>query len=315
MKALYFDGNLKYLEDYQKPVKNAGEVLIKVSLAAVCNTDKEILRGYKNFKGVLGHEFVGVVEEADSSSLIGKRVVGNINIGCGECEFCRSGMKNHCNNIKVLGIWNKDGSFAEYMTLPEENIFIVPDSVPDIQAVFTEPLAAAFEITEFNHIRPTDKVAVVGNGKLGRMISIVLNLTGCDLTIFGRRKEGLKEFRELGNVALTSEFKEKRFFDVVVDCTGNDGGLLFAQQIVKPRGKIILKSTYNDKVSLNPTNWVVDEFALIGSRCGPMDAALRAIEKKNVNLDFLIGNIYALKDYEKAFNEKGNTKAIFDLSK
>lgn len=265
MECIYFDGELKYIENYPKPVRDKNEALIKVSYAAVCNTDKEIIRGYKEgFRGVLGHEFVGVVEEASDRELIGKRVTGEINIGCGECDFCSAGYPNHCRNRRVLGILHKDGAFAEYLTLPTSNLHVVPEGVSDLEAVFAEPIGAALEITDKNHIRPRDRVAIVGSGKLGQIITQVLSLTGCDLTVIGRNQKKLDLLKNRAKTILISDIKQFNYYDIVIDCTGNEEGIKLAQQIVKAMGKIILKSTYNDEALLNPSFWVVNEITLTG---------------------------------------------------
>jgi threonine dehydrogenase-like Zn-dependent dehydrogenase len=313
MKCLYFDKTINFIEDYARPQRAKGEALIRVHYAAVCNTDKEIIRGYKGFSGILGHEFVGVVEEADDASVVGRRVVGEINIGCNVCENCRKGYSNHCLDRRVLGIVNKDGAFAEYITLPLANLHIVPDSVSDIEAVFTEPLAAALEITNQCHIKPTHKVAIVGNGKLGQLIGQVLSLTGCDLTVLGRSEKTLSLLKDRAKVELISETNYQSYFDIVVDATGNEAGLSYAQQIVKPMGKVVLKSTYNDKALLDPTLWVVKEITLVGSRCGPLAAALRLLEKKLVSMQQLIGGIYRLEEYEAAFSDQNSLKSIFKI--
>ncbi|MBE3592784.1 MAG: alcohol dehydrogenase catalytic domain-containing protein [Thermoanaerobacter sp.] len=315
MKALYFDGKLK-LKDLPKPEIKEGESLIKVLLASVCNTDIEIMKGYKNFKGVLGHEFVGIVEDSSNPQLIGKRVVADINIACGECDLCKEGLFHHCRNRKVLGIFEKDGAFAEYITLPNRNLFIVPDSIKDEEAVFTEPLAAALEILEMYHIKPTDKVVVIGDGKLSQFITQVVALTGCDLYVVGKHEEKLEHLKNKANTLLLEEVERletKSVFDVAIECTGNEGGLKLAQQLVKPTGTVILKSTYNAYATLNPTDWVVNEIKLIGTRCGPMASALRLLEKRFVTTDYLISGFYKLEQYEEAFSPKNTFKAVFDL--
>lgn len=313
MKCLYFDGKLTLIEDYALPGREAGEALIKVHYAAVCNTDKEIIKGYKGFRGILGHEFVGTVEAAEKPDYIGRRVVGEINLGCGECENCRKGWGNHCEKRRVLGIVQKDGAFAEYITLPLANLHFVPDAVADLEAVFAEPLAAALEITNQCHIRPTHKVAIVGSGKLGQLIGQVLSLTGCDLTVLGRNEKTLHLLKDRARVQLISEVEYENYFDVVVDATGNQAGLEYAQKIVKPMGRIVLKSTYHDEALLNPTLWVVKEITLTGSRCGPMDAALRLLERKLVSVKELVGGIYSLEEYSKAFAEQSSLKSIFRI--
>lgn len=314
MKCIFYDGELKYLEDYDKPLGNENEALVKVLYAAICNTDKEIMKGYKEgFKGILGHEFVGIVEESPDRKLVGKRVTGEINIGCGECDFCSMGLPNHCRSRKVLGIQHKDGAFAEYLTLPISNLHIVPEGVSDIEAVFAEPIAAALEITDKNHIRPGDRVAVIGSGKLGQLIAQVLSLTGCDLTVVGRNEKKLEILKNIAGTVLVKDLKQKNYFDVVVDCTGNQEGIKIAQEIVKATGKIILKSTYNSEAVLDPSFWVVNEITLTGSRCGPIDAALRLLERGLVKTESLVSGIYSLSDYKMAFRDENSLKSIFKI--
>lgn len=304
MEGLYFDKTLSYQDDLDIPVLKKGEALIKVKLAAICNTDKEIQKGYKpGFKGILGHEFVGTVVESDDDLLMGKRVVGNINIGCKKCDFCKKGLPNHCLNRKILGILGKDGAFAEYLTLPNENLFIVPEDVADEDAVFTEPLAAALQVLTICHIRPTDKVAVIGDGKLGQLIARVIALTGCELVVIGRHQVKLKLLENIAKTTISPGKEFSNYFDLVVECTGNEKGLSTAQKIIKARGKILLKSTYACKTLLDPSYWVVNEISLIGTRCGPMDAALRLLERKKVEVADLISGYYKLKDFKEAFAE------------
>lgn len=314
MKCIYFDGELKYLEDYKKPSRSQNEALIRVLYAAVCNTDKEIMKGYKgSFKGVLGHEFVGIVEEAFDKELIGRRVTGEINLGCGSCDFCLSGFPNHCRDRKVLGIFNKDGAFAEYLTLPVSNLHMVPENVADMEAVFAEPIAAALEVVDKNHIRPRDRVAIVGNGKLGQLVAQVVSLTGCDLTVIGRNEKTLHMLKDRAKTLLTRDIDFSNYYDAVIECTGNPEGLKLAQQIVKAMGKIILKSTYNGEALLDPSFWVVNEITLAGSRCGPMDAALRLLQRGLVSTRELVSGVYSLKEYSQAFSDEVSLKSIFKI--
>ncbi|SCG83932.1 alcohol dehydrogenase GroES domain protein [Proteiniborus sp. DW1] len=315
MRGLYFDGKLRYREDIEIPKIQGDESLIKVIYASICNTDKEIIKGYKSFTGILGHEFVGIVEDSSNKRLIGKRVVGEINIGCGSCDFCKGGFENHCRSRKILGMTDKNGAFADYITLPNKNLHLVPDNVSDIEAVFTEPLAAALQITEMYHVKPTHKVAVIGDGKLAQLIAQTLSLTACDLTVIGKHLEKLALLRDKANTILLKDAKFQNYFDLVVDCTGNDKGLKYAVEIVKARGIIILKSTYNSDAVLNPTSWVVNEITVLGTRCGPLDAALRLLERKLISVNELISGIYSLKDFEDAFDSKNTLKVVFDLKK
>jgi threonine dehydrogenase-like Zn-dependent dehydrogenase len=315
MRGLFFNGELHYKEDLEKPICNENESLIKVLYAAVCNTDKEILKGYKGYKGILGHEFVGIIEESSDSLMIGKRVVGEINIGCGYCDFCKKGFKNHCRNRKIVGMKDKNGAFAEYISLPNQNIHMVPDNVSDIEAVFAEPLAAALQIAEQYHIKPSDKIAIVGDGKLAQLIAQVISLTACELTIIGKHSEKLQLLSSKGKTVLLSDASFDNYFDVVIDCTGNEQGLIYAQKIVKAMGTIILKSTYHDDALLNPTTWVVNEINIVGTRCGPIDAALRLFERKLISVEHLISGFYSLQEYEEAFSPLNRLKAIFDIQK
>lgn len=315
MRGLYFDGKLRYREDIEIPKIQGDESLIKVIYASICNTDKEIIKGYKSFTGILGHEFVGIVEDSSNKRLIGKRVVGEINIGCGSCDFCKGGFENHCRSRKILGMTDKNGAFADYITLPNKNLHLVPDNVSDIEAVFTEPLAAALQITEMYHVKPTHKVAVIGDGKLAQLIAQTLSLTACDLTVIRKHLEKLALLRDKANTILLKDAKFQNYFDLVVDCTGNDKGLKYAVEIVKARGIIILKSTYNSDAVLNPTSWVVNEITVLGTRCGPLDAALRLLERKLISVNELISGIYSLKDFEDAFDSKNTLKVVFDLKK
>lgn len=275
-----------------------GEVLVRVTLAGICNTDLELARGYMGFSGVLGHEFVGVVERSEEAALLGKRVVGEINIACGKCACCRDGLKNHCSNRSVLGIFGKNGAFAEYLTLPVENLHEVPSSVTDEEAVFTEPLAAAFQITRQIQITPSMKVAVLGDGKLGLLIGQALQLSGSRLVVIGHHAERLEILarRGIGAVLEPATAEWGREFDVVVDATGSSAGLELAYRLVKPRGTIVLKTTVAKMDLFDLNRLVIDEVTLVGSRCGPFDAALSALAKKEVDVKPLISRRMPLRD-------------------
>jgi len=289
-----------------------GESLVRVKLAALCNTDLEIIRGYKKFQGILGHEFVGEVEESGNSALVGKRVGGDINIGCGACLLCKRGLKNHCPHRRVPGIQDKDGTFAEYITLPEQNLYPVPDRVADEEAVLAEPLAAALEVTSQVHLHPASRVAVIGDGKLSYLVTQVLSLTGCDLTVVGKHRDKMAGLREFARTAFLEEVKISPRFDTIVECTGNEQGLQLAGELVRPRGTIVLKSTYAGEPKINPAAWVVKEITLVGSRCGPLDGALRLLEKKQVHVHPLLGRRYSLADYRTAFSTRHQLKPVFD---
>jgi len=302
VQALVYDGEVLQLrEDYPRPVPPPGEALVRVRLAGICNTDLEIVRGYMGFRGVLGHEFVGTVEEAEDRSLIGQRVVGEINAYCGECPTCRAGRPTHCPHRTTLGIWGRDGAFAEYLTLPVRNLHTVPDAISDEEAVFTEPLAAALEILEQVHLRPTDRVVVLGDGKLGLLVAQALALMGCDLLAVGRHREKLAILARRGIPTLLEAEAEGLAADVVVECTGRPEGFAAARRILRPRGMLVLKSTYHGGVEADLTGLVVDEITLVGSRCGPFPPALRLLQRGLVDVQPLISAVYPLDRGMEAF--------------
>lgn len=304
MKALRFENGELKLADLDKPSR-AGEALVRVTAAGICNTDLEILRGYANFNGTLGHEFVGIVNSSPVPSLLGRRVVGEINVGCGNCEFCRQGNSRHCLNRSVLGIRGRDGAFAEYLSLPPQNLLIVPDGVSDWQAVFTEPLAAACEILEQVAINPAHHVAVIGDGKLGQLIARVLATTGCALILIGKHADKLELAAKVGiKTIVLSEVREgpDSRFDFVVEASGAASGLQLALDLVKPRGTIILKSTFHGRVQLDTWRIVVDEISVIGSRCGRFEQALKLLEEGRVKVEDLIAAEFPLRDGLAALN-------------
>jgi alcohol dehydrogenase len=235
MKALVFNRTLQ-IEEMAKPKTAEDEALIRVRMAGICNTDIEITRGYMGFRGVLGHEFVGDVVASDRDEWMGKRVVGDINLGCGECEYCRTGLRRHCPQRRVTGILDKDGAFAEFIAYPVTNLFTIPDSISDEEAVFIEPLAAACEILEQVHIEPTHRIAVVGDGKLGQLIARVLRLTGCRLTVYGMSERKLGLLGPLGIETILAESHRNDKYDVVVEASGSPSGFAKALELVKPRG-------------------------------------------------------------------------------
>lgn len=317
MHALFFDGELTYKSDYPVPEPGSNEALIRVTHAGICNTDLEITKGYMGFHGIPGHEFVGVVEKCMDNVLTGRRVVGEINIGCGKCAYCKKKMSNHCPDRSVLGILNKDGVFADYTTLPVKNLHILPDSVSDEEAVFIEPLAAAFEILEQVRIRSSDNVCVLGDGKLGLLIGQVLSATGCRLTVVGKHREKLSILDELGiRTKLISDFTSADF-DLVVECTGSRSGIETALNIIRPRGKIILKTTAAKKAQFDLNRVVINELSIIGSRCGPFPPAINAVASREIDLYPLISDSFSLKDGLKAFQQamkKDVMKVILKVS-
>ena len=287
MKAVVFDGRLRLVTDRPEPSPPPGEARIRTILAGICNTDLEVVRGYAGFHGVLGHEFVGLVDWAEDRSWIGRRVVGEINVGCGACETCRAGQPEHCARRTALGIRGRDGALAELFCLPVANLHLVPDQLPDRAAVFVEPLAAACELLEQLHVRPTDRVVVVGDGKLGLLAAQVLALTGCHLTVVGRHEEKLAILARRGiDTRLTADGLDGA--DLVVECTGAPAGFEAAQRLVRPRGTLALKSTYHGLVQADLSRLVVDEVQVVGSRCGPFGAALRLLSQGLVDVTSLI---------------------------
>lgn len=284
MKAIIFDEGLKFVEDYKEPVLKAGEALIKTTMAGICNTDEEITKGYMGYKGVLGHEFTGVVEnvfDEENKGWIGKRVVGEINAGCKKCSWCYSGLERHCPNRGTLGIWQKEGCFSEYFTLPVANLLEIPDNVRDEEAVFIEPLAAAYEIIEQVHIKPTDRVALLGDGKLGLSIALVLSALNIDLIHIGKHVEKLDISKHAGNKTMLLDDVQGMggFFDIVIEATGSKGGFETSLSLVKPRGILVLKSTIAAKEGLNLAPVVINEITVTGSRCGQFAPVMRLLEK------------------------------------
>jgi threonine dehydrogenase-like Zn-dependent dehydrogenase len=269
--------------------------LVKVHLAGICSTDLQIFKGYMAFKGVPGHEFVGSVLEGPSE-FVGKRVVGEINYGCGNCDACRRDLSRHCPNRSVMGILNADGAFAEYVSVPATNLHAVPENVSDEEAVFTEPLAAAFEILTQIQLDPGDEVLILGDGKLGNLCAQALRLTGAKVTAVGKHADKLALIKKAGFRTIELKDWQPRLFDVVVEATGSASGLELALGAVRPRGTLILKSTIagNHQVSLAPV--VINEINVIGSRCGPFPDALSALAQKQVSVTPLIEAVYPLND-------------------
>ena len=316
MRAVVFDNGLKLDKNYAKPSPQKGEALIKVNTIGICNTDYEITKGYMGYKGVLGHEFTGVVEEinADDKSLLNKRVVGEINCGCGECEWCNQGLERHCPNRSTLGIWQREGCFAEYVCLPVKNLLEIPENVSDEEAVFTEPLAAALEILEQIHIPPYKKIAVLGDGKLGLMIALALNAAGLDLILIGKHENKLEIAKKQGvKTKLLSDVEIKKEFDFVVEATGSISGFETSLALTKPRGTLILKSTIAASKEFNFAPVVVDEITIVGSRCGQFAPALRLLESGRIDVKPLISDIFELDESIAAFErnkEKSSIKVI-----
>ena len=300
MKALCFDGELS-VREIPKPTPGPSEALIEVTLAGICGTDRQILKGYSGFRGVPGHEFVGRVVECDDRSWLGKRVVGEINVTCGACHWCRRGLGRHCPNRTVMGIVGRPGCFAELVALPVANLHEVPAGVPDQAAVFAEPLAAAAEILEQMHLSPGTAVAVLGDGRLGLLIAQVLGHAGARVTVVGRHEEKLALAASWGFAVARPGAERPASFAVVVEATGAPHGLEDAFRLVEPRGTIVMKSTFHGPAQFDTAKLVVDEVTLLGSRCGNFSTALGLLGDGRVNVLPLVSSTFALEAGRDAF--------------
>ncbi len=308
MRALVFDGKQpRLVTDHPGPGpghgKDVGEAIIRPTLVGVCSTDLEICRGYMGYTGVLGHEFVGVVESVGNEAndagkqLVGQRVVGSINCVCGRCDMCRGGLSSHCRDRTVLGIAGRDGCFAERFALPVRNLLPVPDSLADDQAVFTEPLAAACEINRQLHIAGSPYITVLGDGRLGLLVAQVLAQLNASVRVIGKHP-GKLELCEKWGIAhrLLDDLTPRADQDIVVDCTSSAGGLELAMQLVRPRGTIVLKTTVADQAGVDLSPIVINEITLVGSRCGPFDEALGMLTEGRVDVLSLISRRMKLTD-------------------
>jgi len=309
MKSLWLENNKIDLRNIPQPRK-PNEALIKIRKAGICSTDLELVKGYYPYTGILGHEFVGEVVEAAEASWIGRRVVGEINVVCNQCEQCLNGRPTHCENRTVLGIVNRNGTFAEFTTLPITNLHRVPDSVSDEMAVFTEPLAAALEIQDQINLKPTDRVLLVGAGRLGQLIAQTLALTGCDLRVVARHAHQQNLLKARGIRIVSEEEIQPWRWDVVVEATGSPGGFTLARQAIRPRGTLVLKSTYKGELNVNFSSIVVDEINIIGSRCGPFEPALRLLESGRVDPTVLIEDEFKLDRALEAFERAAQTGVL-----
>ena len=320
MKAVVFDNELKLDNNYAKPIPKEGEALIRVTLAGICNTDYEITKGYMGYVGILGHEFVGVVEEVNGAdkSWVGKRVVAEISWGCDDpnCEWCAKKNYRHCPNRHTIGIWEKDGCMAEYLTVPTNILFEVPQNVTDEQAVFVEPLAAACEILEQLHIEPTSKVLVLGDGKLGLTTALTLNAHNLDVLLVGKHQNKLDIANAQGvKTQLLNEFTPKKKYDVVVEATGSASGFETSMSLTKPRGVLVLKSTVATGKELNLAPIVIDEITVLGSRCGQFGPALRLLEKNRIDFSPFISKTYSIDDALEAFEANKSKETLKILIK
>ena len=302
MLAVHLENGAVTTRDIPLPQRPEGFALLRLLVGGICNTDLELQRGYYQFAGTPGHEFVAEVVEADTPSLIGQRVVGEINLACAHCEWCRKGLGRHCPNRTVLGIVKHPGALAEFLTLPERNLHVLPTGIPLERAVFTEPLAAACEILDQVSIPPGETVAVLGDGKLGLLVAMVLNAHGAKVHQFGRHPEKLRIAAATG---VTTELAGGKLptaeYDWVVDSTGDPKGLRTAAAMTRPRGAVILKSTVHGTVEIDTAPVIVNEITLIGSRCGRFEAALPLLGDRRIRLEEMIADRFPLQDAPKAF--------------
>ena len=313
MKATFFDGK-QMIFDNNYPDPKFNETLVQVNLAGICGTDLEILNGYMKYSGILGHEFVGTVVKSNNPNLIGKRVVGEINAGCTKCDFCIRGMERHCPSRTVLGILKRDGAFAEFLSLPEKNLHVIPDSISDEQAVFVEPLAAAFEINEQISLKPEWNVAVVGDGRLAQLIIQVIKLTCSNITCFGKHQNKLEGLIQSGiKIKIGIESTDEQLFDLVVEATGSNSGFTDTMKLVKPRGTVVLKSTIASRENLDLTSTIINEITLIGSRCGLFKPAIDALATGVISVDSMVDCTFPLHKFQDAIvhAKKPDTLKVF----
>ncbi|HKV56591.1 MAG TPA: alcohol dehydrogenase catalytic domain-containing protein, partial [Candidatus Binataceae bacterium] len=286
--------------DWPAPSPRLGESLIRVRMAGICGTDLELARGYMGYRGVPGHEFVGEVVESETTAIIGSRVAGEINAGCRDCEPCLAGLQRHCANRTVLGILGRDGAFADFLTLPDENLVALPDAIPDELAVFVEPVAAAYEIFEQTHLSRNERILVLGDGRLGALVGLALWAEAYTPVVGGHHADKLELLAALGLQTVLDEHLEPAF-DTIIDCTGNPDGFRRALELVRPRGRIILKSTAASAGELNLAPIVINEVTIVGSRCGRFAPAVEAIASGKIDPRPLISAMYPLSDALAAF--------------
>lgn len=306
VRAVVFDKKLRFEEHYPVPMPGQSECLIRVHYAGICATDLEIIQGYLGFQGVLGHEMVGTVVHGPAQWR-DKRVACEINCACTRCDMCLGGLANHCRKRTVLGIAGRDGCFADFVALPERNLHALPDTISDEEAVFIEPIAAAYQVRAQCPVDVRSSVAVLGAGKLGLLVAQVLSKAGCQLVAIGRNRIRLLHCEKHGVRAIhVEDLVPRQEFDVVVECTGSPDGLDLAMKLVRPRGTIVLKSTYANARAVNPAPLVINEITLLGSRCGPFAEAILALDRKEVDVRPYISRIVALQDITAAMNAATN---------
>lgn len=310
MLAVHLHSGTVTVQEMPRPARPAGFALIQMLVAGICNTDLELQRGYYGFTGVPGHEFVGRVIEADSAGWIGQRVAGEINLACGHCDFCAIGLGRHCPNRTVLGIVQHPGAFAEFLTLPERNLHFLPSDIPDEQAVFIEPLAAACEILDQVRIPSGEHVAVLGDGKLGLLIAQVLHVRGAHVTLFGRHEEKLRIARQAGIATSNQEQRPRAAFQLVVDATGSAPGLKEAIAMTRPRGTLVMKSTVHGAVPVDTAGIIVNEITLVGSRCGRFEPAIELLSAGKIDVASMLSSEFPLREAPAAFAEAARPGAL-----
>ncbi len=316
MRALIYEGQLHLRHNVPEPIPDIHSALLRVRRVGICNTDLELTAGLYDFQGILGHEFTGEVVTGPDTWL-GKRVVGEINVACGHCDFCQRGIPSQCRNRAAVGIHNYPGAFADYLSLPIRNLHYVPEAISDDQAVFVEPLAAALQILEAVHISPRDRVIVLGIGKLGMLVAQILKLTGADVIGVVRYEKQAKLLENWGVSAARYAELEPQRAQVVVDCTGQPSGFSDALSLVESRGVLILKSTYQGLPSIDLTQIATREIRVVGSRCGPFDAALRLLQAGLVDVESMIEARFSFEDALAAFEraaQAGALKVLLDLT-
>lgn len=315
MRAVVFDQQLQFRKDFPDPKPAAGSVIVDVLKAGICETDLQLCKGYMGFRGVLGHEFVGIPR---SGRFAGQRVAGEINCGCGSCDFCQRGLRNHCPDRSVIGILNHDGAFADSLSVPEQNLLPIPDHLNNEQAVFIEPLAAACRIPEQVDLSSSRRVLVLGDGRLGNLCAQVLRHHGCPVMVVGKHEFKLNLLQQLNiNTCHLNDMVFDRSADVVVDCTGSATGFQTALQLVQPCGTIVLKTTVAAAQNIHMAPVVIDEVRVIGSRCGPFAEAIRLLSQSAVDVEPLIGARYELEEAEQAFahaTQPDVLKVLLDIS-
>ncbi len=318
MRALTLRSGLEYCEQYPTTAPVDGEAIVRVIQAGICDTDLQLVQGYMGFQGVPGHEFVGIVQEAPHHpDLVGKRVVGEINVACRVCPVCQAGRPTHCPRRTTLGIDHRDGAFADFLSLPGENLYPLPDEITNDQAVFTEPLAAACQILEQVPIDPTDRVLVIGDGKLGLLCAQVLHRTRCSLTVLGRHPDKLQILVARGIHTSRDPASLSPGFDIVVEATGTADGFALARECVRPRGTIVLKSTYHGQTAVDMTALVVHEITVVGSRCGPFPAAIALLRENAIDVQSLIHKRFPIEQGTEAFAHaatKGVLKVLLEMT-